>query len=208
MWSLRCTRAGIKNWGHKVKCFLRKIGMFHIFECDFQLDSKHILTDLDTLLSEYYALEWEHVVTRPTSKSGKGGNKLRLYNSLKHDVQTEKYVTLIMDKRDRSALAKFRCGVAPLQIELGRYSKVDVKDRLCTFCERNEVEDECHTLLRCDLYADIQNDLFYQCRNIIDFDNLTDFEKVNFILTDDDIVRYSARVCRNILNRRKYFLCK
>ena len=58
---------------------------------------------------------------------------------LSEDVRT------YTDKRDRSTLANLLCGVAPLLIELGRYSKVDVKDRLCTFCERKEVEDECQT---------------------------------------------------------------
>ena len=113
-----------------------------------------------------------------------------------------------MDKRDRSALAKFRCGVAPIHVEIGRYNGVDLEDRVCTLCDQLEVEDEGHVLLRCDLYSDVRETLFNHCAEFIDFNSLDDCEKLCFILSNINIVRHSARVCRIILNRRKYFISK
>ena len=76
-----------------------------------------------------------------------GGNKLRTYRSFKNEFITEPYLSIIVHKKYRSAYAKFRCGVAPLKIETGRYgvNRVPVEERLCETC--NSVEDEFHVLM-------------------------------------------------------------
>ena len=43
--------------------------------------------------------------------------------------------------KHRSAFAKFRCGVAPIRIETGRYEGLDFNSRTCPLC-RNAIEDE------------------------------------------------------------------
>ena len=40
-----------------------------------------------------------------------------------------------------------------------------MQDRLCTLCEFNEIEDECHFLFKCSLYNDLRNNWI---RNITD----------------------------------------
>ena len=73
-------------------------------------------------------------------------------------------------------------------------------------CDIKEVEDECHTLIRCDLYSDIRSDLFIKCEDVdCFFPFLNDFDKMKFILADNDIVIYSARACRDILMRKNHF---
>ena len=57
----------------------------------------------------------------------------------------EKYCLLIMPPKHRSALSKFRCGVAPIRIETGRYENLTENERVCPFC--NCIEDEVHVLL-------------------------------------------------------------
>ena len=41
----------------------------------------------------------------------------------------------------RAAYAKFRCGLAPLRIETGRYLGQPLEARICPFCP-NHIEDE------------------------------------------------------------------
>ena len=62
-----------------------------------------------------------------------GGNKLRIYRTFKNELITEPYLSIIVHKKYISAYAKFRCGVAPLKIETGRYgvNRVPVEERLC-----------------------------------------------------------------------------
>ena len=54
---------------------------------------------------------------------------------------------LLHRKTFRSAYAKFRCEVAPINIELCRYglARIPVEERVCSHC--NEVEDESHVLM-------------------------------------------------------------
>ena len=66
---------------------------------------------------------------------------------------------LLHTKKFRSACAKFRCEVAPPNIELCRYglAGILVEERVCSHC--NEVEDESHALMYCPLYDDTRNQL-------------------------------------------------
>jgi hypothetical protein len=47
--------------------------------------------------------------------------------------------------------ANFRCGVAPIRIESGRYEGLDIESRTCFNC-CNQVADEIHMLLQCLAY--------------------------------------------------------
>ena len=69
-------------------------------------------------------------------REGRGGtrNKLRTYSMFKRNFRTETYVQNIMNIGNRSALAKFRCGVAPIVMFLFR----------CT-CHRNVVGNTDHS---------------------------------------------------------------
>ena len=70
--------------------------------------------------------------------------KLRYYNLYKSYFETEEYVYINISKRLRSVLAQFRAGILPLEVELGRYSGKPLKERLCSFCTLQKVEDEYH----------------------------------------------------------------
>ena len=72
------------------------------------------------------------------------GNKLRLYRMYKERLEVESYVTCPkLSRYERSVLSKFRSGSLPLQIEVGRYNKTPLKDRICGLCQL-DVEDEVH----------------------------------------------------------------
>ena len=67
---------------------------------------------------------------------------------------------MLFQKKYRSTYATFRCGVAPIKLETGRYglNRVLVKQRLCEHC--NLVEDEYHVLMQCTMYDEIREGLF------------------------------------------------
>ena len=95
--------------------------------------------------------------------------KLRTYKLYKDEYITEEYICKYMSRQKRSLLAQFRMGVLPLEIEVGRFNlktvenrtmRKKVEDRLCNMCDRNEVEDEFHFLMKCNLYNELRNELF------------------------------------------------
>ena len=90
--------------------------------------------------------EWQ---TKILSQSN--GNKLPTYKRYKSQYCAELYLKQNISIKFRlSAYAKFRCGVAPLKIETGRYEKKPINERCCFMC-KNEIEDEKHVVTLCPL---------------------------------------------------------
>ena len=100
---------------------------------------------------------WRGRVQAVEAGQGEGGNKLRTYARFKADITQEAYLSTNMRSSARKLLCRFRVGVAPLQIELGRRQGRD-GSRSCPVCGA-EVEDEEHFLMACPLYDELRRDL-------------------------------------------------
>jgi hypothetical protein len=112
-----------------------------------------------------------------------------------------------MPPRHRAAFSKFRCGVAPLRLETGRFEGLSVENRKCPFCD--SVEDESHVLFDCFLYDDLRDILFKKALSIDNnFSSLSTVDKLVFLFTNHHIVRLCAKTCYDILQRRSFYLCK
>ena len=90
-----------------------------------------------------HVAEWKANVSRTNDIRGNGRNKLRTYCLFKFDYEVESYCKILV----ALPIAKFRCGVAPLKIETGRYEGLVENDRLCPCCS-NDIEDESHVILK------------------------------------------------------------
>ena len=90
---------------------------------------------------------------------------LRTYRIVKSTFGLEPYLRDIRNFKLRCMLSKLRLSSHNLQIEKGRHMrpKQDVKDRVCRMCNSNDVEDECHLLLYCDLYNSERILLLQKC---------------------------------------------
>lgn len=64
-----------------------------------------------------------------------------------------------MSRQHRPAISKFRCGVAQIRLETGRYIKLKAEDRKCPFCI-DFVEDESQLMIDCGLHDDIRQVLY------------------------------------------------
>ena len=107
-----------------------------------------------------------------------------------------------MSHRRRSALARFRCGTAPVRLETGRYEGLPVERRTCFICP-DSVESEQHVLLTCPLYDDFREDMFLAARQYYaDFDDSPDYSKLQIMLSSELLVAEAARTCQEILSRR------
>jgi len=101
-------------------------------------------------------VQWHDRVQSETSATGRGGNKLRTYARFKFSLAQETYLSVNVPRKMRSFLSRFRMGVAPLQIEMGRRrDQGDVAARACPVCGA-AVEDEQHFLMACPLYDEIR----------------------------------------------------
>ena len=121
--------------------------------------------------------------------------------------ETELYVKLLLSKKQRSSLAKFRCASAPIRLETGRYEGLAVEDRKCQFCP-DYIEDEIHVFTECCLYDDLRNELFNNMTMFMpDFNACDNSTKTQLILScqNFNIVKCVAKICNLILERRNQF---
>ncbi len=66
-----------------------------------------------------------------------------------------------------------------MRIETGRFTNLDVGDRLCELCDKNQIENEAHFLFECDLYTDQRTNMLASLT--VDFDQLSDLQKFELV---------------------------
>ena len=155
------------TWCHAMKNLLYELGCSDNFDsstpCDIEFASS-VLYDRDNI-------EWD--------EGRYSSDKLRYYNLYKYDKDVESYLKLNISRYQRSILAQFRCGILPLQIEVGRYRDINLSERLCQMCNQNVVEDEIHFLCDCACYSELRNDMFRTATSIdqtfLEKDNIDKF---------------------------------
>lgn len=125
-------------WCNSIKSKFSEVNLPALYENKLPCDLKKIA---ELLLQNYSKLWKQQIAQKP---------KLRTYCLLKEEFGTEKYVRLNLSRSQRSLLTQLRTRILPLEIETGRFRGIDVKDRLCTFCQK--VEDETHFLFTCQNY--------------------------------------------------------
>ena len=81
--------------------------------------------------------QWRSRVQAGETGQGTGGNKLRTYARFKAGIGQEAYLSTNMRSSTRKLFCRFRIGVAPLQIEIGRREPVP-GSRACPVCGAEE----------------------------------------------------------------------
>ena len=97
-------------------------------------------------LFKEYQEYWSKSLTKDKFDSSVD-NKLSLYSEVKNE--NESYLDLIKNVKTRVAVTKMRISCHLLPIESGPYKKISRVERLCPLCNRSEIGDEFHYLLKC-----------------------------------------------------------
>jgi hypothetical protein len=77
-------------------------------------------------------------------------SKMNIYRTIKCKLEYEKYLKDERNKHGTNILSRLRSGSHFLRVETGRYDNIERENRICTFCNENEVDDEIHFLLKCE----------------------------------------------------------
>ena len=207
LWANKWSSTRCKNWVWKTKNFYKNNNLNHISCINTPIDKSYAVSQISNVVFNHFVKKWKAALLSDTGRNHKGGNKLRTYRCLKDSFETESYVTCHLGRKQRSSIARLRCGVAPIRVETGRYEGVELVNRICPFCN-NGIEDEVHVLTQCPLYIDLREELYNQVSFFMpDFRALNDIEKTRVLLSSSDyhIIRFSAKICTLILDRRKFF---
>ncbi len=131
--------SNVMNWCKDFQTVCTSLELNDAFEnlCPIDMDL------FRTKLNDYAVEKWKiSVLSKP---------KLRTYRLFKTDLAPEPYVDCCMSRYKRSIFAKFRCGILPLQLEIGRFRGQAEHERICQLCG-NDVESEIHFLFECPMY--------------------------------------------------------
>ena len=112
---------------------------------DLEPNSTRSLDFITKSIKQKHITFWKHKV--------ENSSKLSFYCTFKEDYQLEKYPTTIKNINQRKTFTRFRISNHKLMIEYGRYQKIPQEERLCMFCQSNEVEDEYRFTMSCEAYT-------------------------------------------------------
>ena len=132
--------------------------------------SKPLLLSVKVRLQELYGSWWKLQIQDSTLNP-----KLRTYKIFKFDIHKEMYLTVMYNNNSIKSVAKFKMSSHKLEIEKGRHTRpVTLKDqRIYNRCQQ-DVDDEIHFLMFCNIFDDKRSELFEKVKGrIINFDKLS-----------------------------------
>ena len=208
LWAASKSSRSCKNWTFLVADFLNANDMSTYADIVRPISSSVSFVDsVESKLFEIFVAQWYGRINNEIGPSGRGRNKLPVYKVMKTNFVTERYCEMMLPQRHRSAFSKFRCGVAPIRIETGRYEGLAENLRICPFC--NLVENEIHVLIHCHLYEDLREALFKKALECEPhFHSMSDEQKLVVLFSNPELVRICAKTCALILQRRQFLNSK
>lgn len=167
---------GVYSWYTYIKnAFADQNLMDTISNCNCIKDVKRLKLTIKNKTFDYYQNLYINKIEKIDVNS-----KLLLYKNLKPLTEPKIYLSS-NDYSIRNIYTKLRISDHNLEIERGRYSKINRDERLCKFCK--VVEDENHFILKCSKNENLRQTLFddikKDCNN---FSDLPDDQKINYLL--------------------------
>ena len=137
-----------KNWAYSIKNELYSIGLGEYWDSQYIPNDNSFLYVVKTRLNDIFIQ-----LCYATFESS---SKCLLYKHLVDNFCLQYYLTKRLDNTYKSLICKYRISAHSLLIEKGRYVNTLRHRRLCTMCDRRDIEDEYHFILICPLYRDIR----------------------------------------------------
>jgi hypothetical protein len=184
-----CTCRG-NTWSSNIKSIFDDIDYQNVFISRSQI----YVNSCWALLHELHCKQWSDEISRKP--------KLRTYVTFKHLYQVEPYVISFMNRKHRSYLAQYRCGILPLSIETGRWRNIPLEDRICKVCDSLVVEDEYHFIFHCSLYKNIRDHFLHHVGNtILNINEMNEVDKIKVFMSKD-FVSYFAKIISEMIEER------
>ena len=130
------------KWLDKIHSELNKLGLSYLWHYK-EFDPKWFKKKIRLTSEDQRRQNWLETLTI--------SSLCRNYKLFKADLKIEPYL-LNIDKQYSIHLCRFRAGNHKLPVTVGRYSNVDIEDRLCKLCTRGEIGDETHYILKCPYF--------------------------------------------------------
>ena len=113
-----------------------------------------IPSELHNIIHTIANEDWQSQLNKPLDPSSESGGKLVIYRQLQQEPLPPSYVLANRTVNKNRTMATIHGGCLHLAVERGRFHvpKLPLKDRLCTHCNTNSMEDVLHFVLFCPKY--------------------------------------------------------
>ncbi len=104
-----------------------------------------------------------------------------------------------MNRKHRSYLVQYRCGILPLNIETSRWGSIHLEDRICKMCDRLVVEDEYHFIFHCSLFNNIRDQFLQHVGNtILNINEKNEIDNIKMFMSEE-CVGYFAKIISDMI---------
>lgn len=138
---------GKKNWVSSVKKLLYDYGFNYVFDNQVELNTDLFINLFRQRIIDCFLQGWYN--TKANSPV------LNLYNHIKDNFEYESF----LDKLPydlRNYFIRLRVSSHSLRIQSGRYNRIPRNERICVFCNTNDIDDEFHFLFKCPCFNDLR----------------------------------------------------
>lgn len=167
----------IINWTTNVKNLLQKSGFPDVWLYPTSVEVNKFINILKIRLLDLYISEWREGMSLRTS--------LIIYREMKQTFEMSPYLLKMQNRKLRNTIAQFRLSSHQLAVEVGRHRNIQRSERKCTFCNRDEIEDEFHFILVCPYYSDLRikfiHNYFYTRPSVFKFITLLNSTKLKIL---------------------------
>ena len=202
----RLQRNSKQNWLSSIHSILTKLGFGEIWNNCGTLNQNKFISELKLSLKSIYCQKWqEALLSNPES------NKLRTYSKFKTNFQLEPYLLTTKNYEKRRIFTQLRISAHDLHIETGRYTKpakTPVNNRICRFCDKNQIEDEFHVVMECTHYNEFREELCSELQTFSLYDEIPN-EDLKFIYLmsgnngDTEIYQIITNFVHKVWQKRK-----
>lgn len=172
-----------KSWFSDVQFLIKLLGI----NDNSSVKSVNIVKCVKNKLIEQYKYKWACTLDKcAVDRSG----KLRTYALFKKRMCREAYLSVVKDFKIRRCVTSLRISSHKLEIEAGRYKKVESNMRFCKLCvNSNLIEDEVHFMIDCDSYRNERTQLYESLSKLcMNFNNLNSEQKFVWMFSNEDSI--------------------
>ena len=206
-------KKGQNSWATLVRCILTRCNLERVWNSQRVTNSKQVVMQVRTELEKQFKKTFFAQIQSADGKTGRSGNKLRTYKTIKQTYQTEKYLLIKnMPAHVKRAITKLRISAHSLEIERGRKAKpkiIPANERFCRHC-KTIVEDEVHFITQCPLYRQIRIEMLRACPARYEGLRKQSLFKALFTSSEDTVLQQVGIFICRAMNKRKCLLydCK
>ncbi len=144
-------------WTSNIKHLLYSTGFGYVWEQQMVYDDKMFLNQFRERCNDMHIQSCLSDIDK--------NSRCRLYKHIKGVYEMEQYLQRSYHRDLRQCLTKIRLSSHKFLVERGRWSKpiIEYKQRKCTLCDEQDIEDEYHILMKCPYFKSLRQKYVKKC---------------------------------------------